>query len=116
MPPSAPSQKSPKEKYVSRFGVVEFVLIGGFAALADFFNLITFYLVAPFITIPFTILLRIIFSIMRVKNAAVWIAFGSPTVAVFAVYFLEKAKERSSALAKADQAAAGGGLAQVAGK
>jgi hypothetical protein len=97
------------ERYVSKFGLVELILIGGFTVAADVLNLFTLFLLSPLINGTMFIVLRLIFSLMGIKNsAATLIGLASPTVCLVAVYALERAKERSPLLAKADNAVSAG--------
>ncbi len=115
-PKSAPQkQQAPKkeEKYVSPFGLVEFIFILGFSLMVDAFNLITLYIISYIVNPVWTIALRLIFGLMKVKNAAMWISFASPSIAVCTVYAMEKAKENSKSLAKADKVASGAASGKV---
>lgn len=92
------------DRYVSRFDLPSFILIIGFSLGADILNFVTFFVAGAM----WTVVLRLIFALMGVKNAVVgkmFIGFFSTTVYTIAVYSVEKAKESSPSLAKADSIA-----------
>lgn len=96
------------KQYVSHFDLPSFIMILGFSIPGDILGLLTFGIGG----IVFSLILRFSFALMGVKNAAVnkvflWV---SPTLYTIVVYVVEKGKENSPTLAKADAAASGAGL------
>lgn len=91
------------ERYVSKFGLADLILIGGFAVGADILNILTLFFLSPLINGAMFIVLKLTFWLMGVKNSAgMLVGFISPTAFVVATYMVERAKEQSPALAKAD--------------
>jgi len=92
------------EPYVSRFTLVDLMFILSFTLFIDALNLITLYSIALLLNPLAFLPLALIFYFMKIKNSASFIAgFVSPSVYVLATYFMEKAKEQSPQLAKADE-------------